>query len=155
MKKQHGFTLIELMIVVAIVAILASIALPFYSDFTARAKSSEATAAIDACKLDVSDFIEAEEALPADDAVCTGFTGTQYARVAGWDQANARVFAEPTVLTGIDGATDADGGCTLYLQAQTAAGAAVTDLTLPIFQWVGSSDAACTNTSQLPPEFRN
>ena len=46
MKKQTGFTLIELMIVVAIVAILAAIALPAYQSYTKRARFSEVVAAV-------------------------------------------------------------------------------------------------------------
>jgi prepilin-type N-terminal cleavage/methylation domain len=45
MKKQSGFTLIELMIVVAIVAILAAIALPAYQSYAARAKFTEVVSA--------------------------------------------------------------------------------------------------------------
>ncbi|WP_439835878.1 pilin [Aeromonas caviae] len=50
MKKQSGFTLIELMIVVAIVAILAAIAMPAYQSYTKKAKQSEMVAAMGAAK---------------------------------------------------------------------------------------------------------
>jgi len=52
MKKQQGFTLIELMIVVAIVAILAAIALPAYQNYTNRAKFSAAVGAVGGIKTD-------------------------------------------------------------------------------------------------------
>ena len=53
MKKQTGFTLIELMIVVAIVAILAAIALPAYQKYTARAKFTEVITATSGVKQQV------------------------------------------------------------------------------------------------------
>ncbi|MCX7127591.1 MAG: prepilin-type N-terminal cleavage/methylation domain-containing protein [Aeromonas sp.] len=53
MKKQSGFTLIELMIVVAIVAILAAVALPAYQNYTKKAKMTELVAATGAIKTQV------------------------------------------------------------------------------------------------------
>src|SRR5579863_10344769 len=56
MKLQRGFTLIELMIVVAIVGILAAIAIPAYQDYTIRAKVSEAVVLADAAKSSLAEF---------------------------------------------------------------------------------------------------
>lgn len=53
MQKQEGFTLIELMIVVAIIAILAAIAIPLYLNYTTRAQSTEALSLASGLKPDV------------------------------------------------------------------------------------------------------
>ena len=63
---EKGFTLIELMIVVAIVGLLAAIALPAYRDYTIRSRVSEAIAAAGACKTSVADFASNKGRLPDD-----------------------------------------------------------------------------------------
>lgn len=66
MKKQAGFTLIELMIVVAIVGILAAVAVPAYQDYTIRARVAEGLNMAAAAKLAVSEYATSTNALPAD-----------------------------------------------------------------------------------------
>ncbi|MFZ4537511.1 type IV pilin protein [Propionivibrio sp.] len=60
MKRHHGFTLIELMIVVAIVAILASVALPSYSDYITRGKIPEATSGLAAKRVQMEQYFQDE-----------------------------------------------------------------------------------------------
>lgn len=65
MKKQQGFTLIELMIVIAIIGILAAVALPAYQDYTVRAKASELILAASSAKNSISEYIITNATLPA------------------------------------------------------------------------------------------
>jgi type IV pilus assembly protein PilA len=61
---QQGFTLIELMIVVAIIGILAAIALPAYQDYTVRAKNSEVILAASACRTTITEVLQSASSLP-------------------------------------------------------------------------------------------
>lgn len=65
MKKQQGFTLIELMIVVAIIGILAAIAIPAYQDYTQRAQISDAFTVVSGAKTAVAEFAQTNGAYPA------------------------------------------------------------------------------------------
>ncbi|EPJ45660.1 MAG: hypothetical protein OFPII_26750 [Osedax symbiont Rs1] len=64
MKKQQGFTLIELMIVVAIIGILAAIALPAYQDYTMRARVSEGITLASGAKTAVTEYYASESIMP-------------------------------------------------------------------------------------------
>jgi type IV pilus assembly protein PilA len=64
-RTQAGFTLIELMIVIAILGILAAIAIPAYQDYSIRAKTSEAIYAGAPAKLSVSEYFQSESSWPS------------------------------------------------------------------------------------------
>jgi type IV pilus assembly protein PilA len=68
MKKQQGFTLIELMIVVAIIGILAAIAIPAYQDYTIRAQVSEGINLASGAKAAISEYFMDSGNLPASNA---------------------------------------------------------------------------------------
>jgi type IV pilus assembly protein PilA len=67
-KIQQGFTLIELMIVIAIIGILAAIAIPAYQDYTVRSQVSEGIALASATKAAVAEFYSARGTWPTDSA---------------------------------------------------------------------------------------
>jgi len=69
MKKQQGFTLIELMIVVAIIGILAAIAIPAYQDYTIRAQVSEGLSLSGGAKAAVSEYFQDVGEWPATNGV--------------------------------------------------------------------------------------
>jgi len=66
MKKQQGFTLIELMIVVAIIGILAAIAIPAYQDYTIRAQVSEGLNLSGGAKAAVTEYFQDRGTMPTD-----------------------------------------------------------------------------------------
>ncbi|MGH8667685.1 MAG: pilin [Burkholderiales bacterium] len=78
---QKGFTLIELMIVVAIIGILAAVALPAYQDYTVRARMSEVILAMSACRTSITEVYQSGGSAPgANNWGCevSAGTGTKY-----------------------------------------------------------------------------
>ena len=117
---QKGFTLIELMIVVAIIGILAAVALPAYSDYTIRAKMSEVILAASSCRTNVEEYVQSE-GVPASTSAAWGcsFEASQY--VTGGTVAADTGVITVEVAAAVDG--DLAGGeilLTPYDDAGTA-----------------------------------
>lgn len=131
---QKGFTLIELMIVVAIIGILAAVALPAYQDYTIRAKISECAGVASACKTSVSEYYASMNALPANtNAAGCATTDTQYC-------AAPTVATGGVVTVGIKKITGVSEACNLVLTPSATANA-----------WTGSTTC---DKKYVPANFR-
>ena len=143
-KTQQGFTLIELMIVVAIIGILAAIALPAYQDYTIRAQVSEGMTLASGARTAVAENFQATGTWPTNN------------EVAG--------LADPTDISGtyvtsVTVAAAATGGTITALFNQPAANAAITGgnntLTLTGVPTEGSIAWTCgTGTADVLPKYR-
>ena len=132
MKAQKGFTLIELMIVVAIIGILAAIALPAYQQYTKKAKFSEVVLATSALKTDVEVCAQDQNGL----ANCTnGSNGITNVGASGY-------VSSVTVAAGVITATAVNtGGLSneTYILRPTWANGKVT--------WATDPNSSCLNAN--------
>lgn len=101
---QKGFTLIELMIVVAIIGILAAVALPAYQDYTVRAKVSELLLAASSGKVPVAEFFQTYNRMPSTASVALTSQSSKYVASLAWDGTMITATAVTDALgTGING----------------------------------------------------
>ena len=163
-KQQKGFTLIELMIVVAIIGILAAVALPAYQDYTVRARMSEALLAASSCKVAVTEAYQSD-LLPAavNSYGCECGTAGTYTAA---DNCSQYVSAITTTIVGaitvevLDemGGDVADGDQVILVPEDTDGTAmAAADSGKNVYQWdcsPGATAASAVDIQYLPASCR-
>jgi type IV pilus assembly protein PilA len=105
-QLQKGFTLIELMIVVAIIGILAAVALPAYQDYTIRARMSEVILAMSACRTSITEVYQSGGSAPgANNWGCeiSAGTGSRYVAAISTDQNGVVLATVQGISTSVNG----------------------------------------------------
>lgn len=133
-RSQAGFTLIELMIVVAIIGILAAVALPQYQNYTNKAKYSEVITAAQSLRSQMEVCIQTEGTLALCDTMAkVGVTSAQFE--AGANVSDVSITATSAVITATS--VDAVGGGRTFILTPALSGGVVT--------WTTSG--TCSSTS--------
>ncbi len=159
MKKtlQQGFTLIELMIVIAIIGILAAVALPAYQDYTIRAKVSEVVLAASTCRTSITETVQSTSGstLPGANAWgCESSTQTtKYVLSVATDGAGK---ISVTTTSAADLKDAASKVVTLKPFSNDSSALTNTDVSKTIYKWVcgNTTDGTTLPTKYLPGSCR-
>ena len=138
-SMQQGFTLIELMIVVAIIGILAAVALPAYQDYTIRAKNSEVILAASGCRTSITETIQSSSvSLPGANAWgCESAVPTsQYIASVSTDGAGKVTVVSQNIKN--QGNPVTTGGTVTLTPFKDSNGGTFgnTDVSLTVYKWV-------------------